>query len=825
MRGWRLRAYGLTGNNLSEMNTPVSPGAAASDTAGTSSAQRPGVLLVDDQPARLLAYESVLSGLEVRCVRALSGEEALRKLLEQEFAVILLDVNMPGMDGFEVARAIREHPRLERTPIIFVTGVHVSELDRLKGYEVGAIDYIAVPVVPEILRSKIAVLTELYRRRSELLAVNHELSQVRAGSSDRLRADVVSDDTQERYRLAAEAVQGVIYDWNVRTDELHISQGIEDLLGVAAEEVSSCAGWWRSRIHPDDVQALEYRIRSDTGGLPTFLRTELRLRHPDGRWLHVRDQCIVQRAPDGSVARVVGNAIDITDLRLAEQALRDEAARFRLITESIPQLVWSARPDGFSDYYNERFLEYLGLSLEEMQGYTWATAIHPDDAPTGERLWTQAVATGGEYCAEFRIRRGREGSYRWHAVRGTPLRDSLGRIVRWFGTCTDIDDRKRSEEALRESEERYRELAETLEATDRRKDEFLAMLAHELRNPVAPIASAAEVLSRLATADAKASSCVAVIQRQTVHLSRLLDDLLDVARITQRRVVLQREVVSLMSCVEQAIETAEPLIREKRQRLTVVKAPEPLLVSVDKVRIAQSIANVLINAAKYTDRGGEIRVMVFSDASCAAVEVRDSGIGISEQLLPRIFDLFVQSEQPLDRAEGGLGIGLAVCRELVEMHGGTVSAASAGPNRGATFTVRLPVLEAPAESARSGESGAAPQRRILIVDDNRDAADILALLLESEGHETLAVYAAAQALEQVAIFEPDVVLLDIGLPGMDGYEVARRMKLLARPVRLIALSGYGQLEDKQRSSAAGFDAHLVKPVETAVLRQLLAASG
>jgi signal transduction histidine kinase len=425
-----------------------------------------------------------------------------------------------------------------------------------------------------------------------------------------------------------------------------------------------------------------------------------------------------------------------------------------------------------------------------MRGLGWTTFHDPEHLPRVLAGLREAAAAGKPWEDTFPLR-GKDGQYRWYLSRVIPIRSQDGSIVRWFGTNTDVTQLRRLQEAL--------------EATDRRKDEFLAMLAHELRNPVAPIMSAAEVLSRSSTTDAKARACVEVIQRQTSHLSRLLDDLLDIARITQ------------------AIETAEPLIREKGQQLTVVRPASPPFVNADRVRIAQSIANILLNAAKYTDRGGQIRVTILADAAHATVEVSDTGVGISAELLPVIFDLFVQSERPLDRTEGGLGIGLAVCRNLIEMHQGTVHASSPGANRGATFTIRLPLAESAAESPERGDSASAQRLRILIVDDNRDAADILALLLESEGHRAIAVYEPADALQQLAAYKPDVVLLDIGLPGMDGYEIARRMRAAAHPARLIALSGYGQPQDRLRSSAAGFDAHLVKPVDTESLRQVLTA--
>jgi CheY-like chemotaxis protein len=369
-----------------------------------------------------------------------------------------------------------------------------------------------------------------------------------------------------------------------------------------------------------------------------------------------------------------------------------------------------------------------------------------------------------------------------------------------------------------------RALQETLEQEGRRKNEFLAMLAHELRNPLAPIRTASEVMSRMMAQDTSSQPMIAVIQRQTVHLERLLDDLLDVARVTQGRIELRREVVTLQSCIESGAETASALVREKQHRMTVKQSLQPLYVNVDRVRVAQCVANMLINAAKYTPRGGQIHISSYIDGDDVVAEITDTGIGISADFLPRVFELFAQSERSLDRSQGGLGVGLAVCKQLVEMHGGSVSAHSAGLERGATFTIRLPRAEKIEVAAPLLSSTNASPRRILIVDDNRDAADSLAMLLKMEGHQALAVYAGKEALQYVVPYDPQFVLLDIGLPQMDGYEVARRIKAINPTIRIVAVSGYGSAEDKQRSSAAGIEAHFVKPIALQPVRDILASS-
>jgi len=646
-----------------------------------ATATRPNILLVDDQPARLLSYQAVLSGLGVECVRAQSGAEALERLMKQEFAVILLDVHMPGMDGFETARMIREHPRFERTPIIFITGIHVTEFDQLKGYEVGAIDYISVPIVPEILRSKVAVLVELYQRRSELQVLNRALEEARA----QLESEHASEMAQTRAELEA------IFE------------------------------------NPSHYTLVLHAVRDSSGAIVDW----------------------VYRSANQNSAKVLGLTRQELIGRRASEILGERAQRANELCAGV-------------------------ATTREIAHY---------EAHFGDR--------------DFLV---------------TIFAMSADTVV---SSAIDITERKRAELALRESGERLREL-------DRRKDEFLAMLSHELRNPVAPIRNAAEALQRLVPDDQQ-RSLVAMVQRQAGQLSRLLDDLLDVARITQGRIELRQEVIDLATLIAVAVETVEPLVREKRHQLTVTPATQPLYVSADRVRLAQCLANVLNNAAKYTDPGGKIEVRCYADGGEAVVEIEDSGIGISADFLPRAFDLFAQSERSLDRSQGGLGIGLSICKQLVEMHGGRVTGSSPGSGQGATFTVRVPLAEAPTTAARSETPTATSRGRVLVVDDNRDAADSLALLLQLAGYETRTVYSGEGALELAATFRPATVLLDIGLPGMDGYEVGRRLRERMPAIRLVAISGYGRDEDKQRTKAAGFDAHLIKPVDMGALEEVVAS--
>ena len=530
--------------------------------------QRANILLVDDQPAKLLSYEAVLKELGENLLSANSAESALEQLLKNDVAVVLIDVCMPRLDGFELAGMIREHPRFQKLPIIFVSAINLSEIDKLKGYESGAVDYVPVPVAPEILRAKVSVFAELHRKTRQLEQLNRELEQ-----------------------------------------------------------------------------------------------------------------------------------------RVAERTAELEASTVR----------------------------------------------------------------------------------------------------------------------LRESESRLQE-------TDRRKDEFLAMLGHELRNPLAPIQAAAKLLRMDHLATTHHARALDLVDRQVEHLVRLIDDLLDVSRITRGAITLRRERVNLADIVGRAIETNRPLIDAKRHELIVQVPSHSVYVDGDVTRLTQVVGNLVHNAAKYTDEGGEIRVSVEAGPGEAVIRVKDTGIGIPSDMLSRVFDLFTQVERPLNRKQGGLGVGLAMVQRLVEMHGGSVAAHSDGIGRGTEIVVRLPPhVETDSDRHHSRLSKEVEPistvcRRILVVDDNRDAADSIALLLEVAGHDVRTAYDGPDALSLASVFKPEVVILDLGLPTMDGFEIARQIEgqEWGKDIALVALTGWGQQEDYRRTSDAGFDAHLVKPVAAEELLKILA---
>ena len=403
---------------------------------------------------------------------------------------------------------------------------------------------------------------------------------------------------------------------------------------------------------------------------------------------------------------------------------------------------------------------------------------------------------------------------------------SKGALEQRQAALSILEDAYQSRQIAQDSNRKLRESEQALREADRHRNEFLALLGHELRNPLAPITHASELLSRTLAHDTRARVAIDMIKRQTAQLTHLVDDLLDVSRITQGRIQLQRTPLDLAGVIAQALETVEPQLRAKQHNVSIISSHQPLYVSGDLVRLVQCVVNVLGNAAKYTDPQGQIRVQTRAQDSSAIIEIVDSGAGIAPDLIPRIFDLFVQSERTLDRAQGGLGIGLSVVKRLMEMHDGQISVRSAGLGHGSTFEIRLPQIARPDAPAVQAVQGPAQSRRVLIVDDNEDAANSLALLLSLAGHDTHVVFSGEEALERIESFQPDVALLDIGLPRMNGYELAQRLRTVAhlKTTRLVALSGYGQAQDRQRSHAAGFDDHIVKPVDLPALERTLAAA-
>jgi PAS domain S-box-containing protein len=513
---------------------------------------------------------------------------------------------------------------------------------------------------------------------------------------------------------------------------------------------------------------------------------------------------------------LIANVNALLRMRQTQSALRDSEERFRQLTDNIEDVFWMfSVPSRALEYVSPAYTAIWGRNAEllEREPGSWLDAVHADDRAYIESLWA-ALPDQPHYEAEFRIVLA-DGSQRWVRDRLFPVRDGRDEVYRVARVTSDVTRRKEMEGLLR--------------AADSNKNEFLATLAHELRNPLSPIRNAAALLgSTGAGAADRQARAREVISRQVDHLAHLVDDLLDVARISEGKIALRREDVEIKGVIAQAIETAGPLIAAREHRLEVVQPERQIWVSGDPVRLAQSMGNLLHNAAKFTPKGGHIRVEVGLDGDTVRIAVQDNGIGIAEDSLPRIFGMFAQVAVPPDRAPEGLGIGLSLVSRLLDMHGGRLLAASPGIGMGSTFTVELPVLrtsmpDQPAPSVAQAEQPVRGGRRVLLVDDNVDAMEMMAFLLAEMGYDATTTADATHIIELALDRKPDVIVLDIGLPNVDGYEVARMLKRQPelRSIRLVAHTGYGSPEDRRKAQEAGFDAHLVKPAELDDLERAL----
>ncbi len=510
-------------------------------------------------------------------------------------------------------------------------------------------------------------------------------------------------------------------------------------------------------------------------------------------------------------------------------ALRESQAHYRSVVEDQTELICRFLPDGTYTFVNGAYCRYFGRTAEELIGRKFFMFIPPEghqecidflESITPEQPLAlrehQVLAPGGEV--------------RWQQWSDRGLFDPAGRILEYQAVGRDITERKRAEEEHRLLEAQKR-VEEALREADRHKDEFLAMLAHELRNPLAPIGMALEIMRRGPPADEQTAWAQAVIARQLGQMTRLVDDLLDVSRITRGKIKLEMESVDLASVAAQAVETSRPLLQARRHALEVSVPQAPLPVRGDSVRLSQVVANLLNNAAKYTEPGGRLELSVAREGESVVLAVRDNGIGIAPAMLSRVFDLFTQAESTRDGAQGGLGIGLTLVKRLVELHGGEVEARSEGAGKGSEFVVRLPALAPttwhhPVRSRRAIALDSAPLR-VLVVDDNVDAADSLARVLGLWGHSVHTANDGLEALDQAAAFTPDAVLLDLGLPRMDGLGVARRLreKRVDQQLLLVAMTGFGQNQDRRQTAEAGFDHHFTKPIDIEALRSLLTLHG
>jgi signal transduction histidine kinase/DNA-binding response OmpR family regulator len=694
------------------------------------------VLLVDDRSENLLAYQSTLEGLDLDLVSADSGEEALRQVLAHDFAVILLDVNMPGLDGFETAALIRQRKRSAHTPIIFVTAF-ADELKATEGYASGAVDFLLSPVIPEVLRAKIKVFVALFQMNEQ---VKHQAEERLALARERMRR-LAAEETNRQLNFLAE-VTAIIgrtldYDATVR-DLVRLCVPALGDQAIVARPNPTAMGWQIASARTTEKSAVAAAEVPRSEGASSG-----------------------GTIPSGPLIEEF-TSLDSIPKRLAD-------AIERALDRDAP----ACAVDKSSD----------------------ATDAKPQVAVLPLRGQKSTIAA---FCIS------REASGRGFDSADLTIAEAMA---------------SRAAIALENAQ-----LYKDLERLDQHKNEFLSMLAHELRNPLAPIRAAIDILRTGNNGPAPDVTLVSdIIDRQTTHLTRLVDELLDVSRITGGKIRLELAPTPVAAVVADAVETSRPLIDASNHQLDVSLPDENLWVTCDRIRLAQVLANLLNNAAKYTHPSGTISLTVRREGPHAVFRVRDNGIGIPVEMLSKVFELFTQVDRSLDRSQGGLGIGLTLVQRLVQLHGGTVEARSDGLGQGSEFTVRMDAAHEPTPSLSDVPAGAAESEkgpyRVLVVDDNVDAANTIALLLRLKKHDVRTAHDGLAAVAEARRYHPHVVILDLGLPKLDGFEVARQLRRIpeTRDALLVAVSGYAQDSHRQQAIEAGFQHHLVKPVDFGAL--------
>jgi len=694
------------------------------------------ILVVDDLSEKHVVFGSVLEELHQNVVHARSGKEALRLILTMEFAAILLDVNMPDIDGLETAKLIRQYKKTAQTPILFITA-YVDELQAIQGYALGAVDYISTPVVPEILRSKVRVFVDLYRMNRQL--------QVQVLEREALaRSEAARSAAEEAIRRAdylAEASR-------LLSRSLNIDETVGALCQIAVPSLGDMAAVALLDTH-DELVCTGVR---DSGGVVSAPDTS------PGR----------RRRLSPPLTRALRTALDARQPELLDPLPLWEERRMGGAISAAPSL-----PEG---------VDRLAIF-----------PLFAGDRPLGALLL-------------------------------------FGQDKHFENAQLSVINEVVSRASIAMENARLYSLVQD---ADKRKNEFLAMLAHELRNPLAPIRNAVRIMQGQALTDPTVIWVRDVIGRQVDHMSRMVDDLLDVSRIARGKVTVQSEQVALSTLCQRAVEASEPLINARQQQLSLDLPPQPLVIDGDVVRLSQVLSNLLNNASKFTPTHGQISLSARLEGPHVRICVKDNGEGIDPAFLPHMFDLFAQGDQALDRSQGGLGIGLTLVRHLVELHGGQVRAFSEGPGRGAELSVYLPARIAQAASElppalpQVQMSPGVGQLRVLVVDDLLASAETMKVLLESEGYVVDIATDGMSALDKTKEFLPEVVILDIGLPGMSGFEVAQRMRQMpeTRAALLIALTGYGEAESRMRSKKAGFDHHVVKPADIDALLGLISQAG
>ena len=696
------------------------------------------------------------------------------------------------------------------------------------------------PTVRALLTGETITGEEMLYRRSDghLLTLSVNSTPIRDHEGQVVAAAAIFTDITKRKRAREERERFFALGSNLLVVAgfdgyfKWISPAWERTFGWTAEEL--IAHPWLYFTHPDDHEQTVKEAQKLLAGQET-VAFENRYRCKDGsyRWISWNTK------PYTEEQLLYCAATDITERKEAEEALRESAERFRFLAESMPQKIFTAKPNGDVDYFNQQWTQFTGLSFEQIRDWGWTQFIHPDDVEENVRRWQHSIDTGEPFQFEHRFRRA-DGVYHWHLSRAHAMRDAEGRVLMWIGSNTDIDDVKRAGEERERLLQREQEAREEAERANRLKDEFLATLSHELRTPLTAILGWARMLQTNNFDETAAARALETIERNARTQSQLIDDLLDVSRIVTGKLRLDVRAVDLPAVVTAAVDTLRPAAEARGIHLQILLDPRAGPVSGDPDRLQQVVWNLVSNAIKFTPKGGRVQVRLERVNSHVEITVADTGTGIAAEFLPHVFDRFRQADQTMTRKYGGLGLGLAIVRQLVELHGGTVHVESRGEGEGATFTVSLPLLPVRAErraadaervhpKAHTGAADCPPELNdlnVLVVDDEPDTRDLLAAVLTNCGAHVTQASTAAEALELLERGRFDVLISDIGMPVEDGYSFIRKVRALP-PERggrtpAAALTAYAREEDRIRALMAGYQIHVPKPVGPAELAAVVA---
>ena len=720
-------------------------------------------------------------------------------------AALVTEELLTGDREARLASTLQAQPPWSDFPLIVLAREHASELLLRESMNVTLVER------PLKVRSLLSVVQAGLRSRRRQYEVREHLAN-REQQAKRLQ------ESELRYRLVGEVANDAIWDWDLVTNDVVWNEGVQRVFGYSEQDIGTQADWWMETIHPEDRQRIADHIHAAIDSGAELWQNEYRFLRADGTYASVFDRGRIVHH-QGVAVRMVGSMLDLTERQRAAAALKATEERFAFVRRSSGVGFWYCDLPFDVLQWDEIVKEHFHLRPDAPVTIdTFYERIHPEDRQPTRSAIEQSIQQRRPYDVVYRTVSPVSGEEKWIRAIGRTFYASDGKAIRFDGVTLDVTEQKKAEAELRE-------VAAALSEAGHRKDEFLATLAHELRNPLAPMRNAVQLMN-LSTEQEVQAYARDMMERQLAQMVRLVDDLMDLSRITRGKVELRMDQVPLSDIVNSAVETSRPLIEQMGHRLNVKLPTQPVLLHADMTRMSQVFSNLLNNAAKYSERNGCIDLTADVEGESVVVRVQDQGIGIASDQLQRIFDMFTQVDRSLERSQGGLGIGLTLVRRLVEMHAGTVEVKSDGIGQGAEFLVKLPIVACCASAIRQLESNGTHSKnslRILIVDDNRDGADSLATMLRFLGNDTSVAYDGEEGIKLAEAYQPNVILFDIGMPKMNGYEACRyiREQPWGKSPVLIAVTGWGQPEDRVRSRNAGFDHHLVKPVDSRALMQIL----